>query len=99
MRAKIRALRKAGGSLFGPNKVLTAMEVERRKVIAENARMVYAVIKATQLVLDALNWRATDKRLQTAEYELSGIEIDDARVSFERERMLKILFGGQRSSW
>jgi hypothetical protein len=91
MRAKIRAFRKAGGSLFGPKKVLTAKEVEKRKVIAENARMVYEIIKATQLVLDALNWRVIDKRLQTAEYELSVLALDDARVSFARAKMLKIL--------
>jgi hypothetical protein len=91
MRAKIRALRKSGGSLFGPKKVLTAKEIERRRVVAENARMIYEIIKATQLVLDALNWRIADKRLQAAEYELSGLELDDARVWFERDRMIKIL--------
>jgi hypothetical protein len=91
LRAKIRALRKAGGSLFGPKKVLSAREVERRRVISENARMVYEILKDTQLVLDALNWRVSDKCLQSAEYELSGIALDDARVSFERARMLKIL--------
>jgi hypothetical protein len=47
MRAKIRALRKAGGSLFGPKKVLSPKEVERRRVVAENARLVSEIIKST----------------------------------------------------
>jgi hypothetical protein len=91
MRAKIRALRKAGGSLFGPKKVISAKEVERRRVVAENARTIYELLKSTQLILDALNWRTTDKRLQAAEYELSGIDLDDSRVRSQRERMFKIL--------
>jgi hypothetical protein len=91
MRAKLRALRKAGESLYGPKQVVTVKEIERRKVVAENARLVYEILKSTQLVLEALNWRTTDKRLQATEYELSGISIDDSRVKFERERMFNIL--------
>jgi hypothetical protein len=30
-------------------------------------------------------------RLQSTEYELSGIDLDDARVSFEREKKRRIL--------
>jgi hypothetical protein len=70
---------------------MSPKEVERRKVIAENARLVYEIIKATQLVLDVLAWRTSDQRLQSEEYELSGIALDDARVSFDRENKMKIL--------
>jgi hypothetical protein len=70
---------------------MSQKEVERRRVIAENARLVYEIIKGTQLVLDVLGWRTSDKRLQSDEYELSGIALDDARVMFEREKKFKIL--------
>jgi hypothetical protein len=92
MRAKLRALRKTGGSLFGPKKVLTAHEIERRKSVAEHARCLYELLKATQLSLDALNFRASDIRLTAAEYELSGITLDDARRKFQAEKMQSTLF-------
>jgi hypothetical protein len=78
-RAKIRALRKSGGTLFGPKHILTSHEMERRKTVAEHARSLYELPKSTQLVMDAINWRVTDKRLTDAEYDPSGIALDDAR--------------------
>jgi hypothetical protein len=68
MRAKLRAVRKSGGSLFGSKKVLTKQESDRRKVVAEHAMSLYELLKSTQLCLDALNWRTTDIRLAEAEY-------------------------------
>jgi hypothetical protein len=90
-RAKPRALRKAGGTMFGPKRVSDSKELERRRTVAEQARVMYELPKSTQLVLDAINWRVTDKRLAETEYQLSGIEMDDARVKFERKRKIKTL--------
>jgi hypothetical protein len=91
MRLKLRAIRKAGGTLYGPKKVMTAKEIERRRVVAENARLVCEIIKATQLVLDVLGWKSDDLRRQSAEYELSGISLDDAHRSFENDKKLRTL--------
>jgi hypothetical protein len=90
-RAKIRALRKSGGTLFGPKHVATTHEMERRRTVAEHARSLYELLKSTQLVMDAINWRVTGKRLTEAESELSGIALDDARPSFKRQKMQKTL--------
>jgi hypothetical protein len=85
-RAKLRALRKAGGTMFGPRRVTDSKEIERRRAVEEQAQVMYEPLKSTQLVLDVINWRLTDKRLAETEYQQTGIELDDARVRFERER-------------
>jgi hypothetical protein len=48
-------------------------------------------LKTTQLVIDAINWRVADKRLQEEEYPQLGIDEDDARLKFQREKRKKTL--------
>jgi hypothetical protein len=62
-RAKLRAVRNSQGTLFGPKNVADAKEMERRRVVAEHIKTQYELLKSTQLVLDAINWRVTDERL------------------------------------
>jgi hypothetical protein len=85
-RSKVRSIIHSPGTIFGPKKVADAKDIERRRVVAEHAKVQYWLLKSTQLILDAINWRITDKRLTETEYELSGIEIDDARIWIEREK-------------
>jgi hypothetical protein len=91
MRAKIRAVKGATGTMFGPKHVVSAKEMERRRAVAEQAKNQYQLLKATQLVIEAINWRVTDKRLAETEYREAGIESDDARLRFDREKKLKTL--------
>jgi hypothetical protein len=69
MRAKIRSIHGTIGTMFGPKRVVDAKETERRRVVAEQARSQYELLKATQLVLDAINWRVADRRLAETEYQ------------------------------
>jgi hypothetical protein len=61
MRAKFRSVKGSIGTMFGPKKVPDEKEVERRRVVAEQARTHYQLLKATQLVLEAINWRVVDR--------------------------------------
>jgi hypothetical protein len=91
MRAKIRAVKGAKGTMFGPKQVVSAKEMERRRVVAEQARNQYQLLKATQLVIEAINWRISDKRLSETEYQELGLEEDDVRLKFDREKHFKTL--------
>jgi hypothetical protein len=91
MRAKMRSVKGSIGTMFGPKGVVNEKELERRRVIAEQARVHYQLLKATQLITDAINWRIMDKRLQEEEYSRLGIEESDARLKFQREAMRKTL--------
>jgi hypothetical protein len=91
MRAKFRAVKGAKGTMFGPKQVTSAKEMERRRTVAEQARNQYQLLKATQLISDAIFWRVSDKRLSETEYRELGIENDDVRLKFEREKRLKTL--------
>jgi hypothetical protein len=73
------------GTMFGPKRAIDEKETERRRVVAEQAKRHYQLLKATQLVLDAISWRVTDKRLEEEEYCQLEIELDDVRIKFERE--------------
>jgi hypothetical protein len=53
-RSKIRAVRKSGGTMFGPKNVADAKEMERRRVVAEDARVQYELLKSMRLILDAI---------------------------------------------
>jgi hypothetical protein len=91
MRAKIRAVKGAKGTMFGPKKVVSAKEMERRRAVAEQAKNQYQLLKATQFVIDAISWRVAEKRLAETEYRDLGIELEDARLRFEREKKLRTL--------
>jgi hypothetical protein len=91
MRAKIRAVEGAKETMFGPRQVVSAKEMERRRAVAEQARNQYQLLKATQLVIEAINWRVSDKRLAETEYRELGLEEDDVRLKFDREKRLKTL--------
>jgi hypothetical protein len=87
MRAKIRAVKGAKGTMFGPKHVVSAKEMERRRAVAEQAKSQYQLLKATQLVIDAIDWRVADKRLTETEYQELGIQEDHVRLKFEREEI------------
>jgi hypothetical protein len=77
--------------MFGPRGVISEKEAERRRVVAEQERVHYQLLKATQLIIDAINWRVVDKRPQEEEYLPLGIDESDARTKFQREKMRKTL--------
>jgi hypothetical protein len=77
--------------MFGPKSVVSEKEMERRRVVAEQAKVHYQLLKATQLISDAIHWRIADKRLQEEEYNLLGIDDSDLRFKFEREAKRKTL--------
>jgi hypothetical protein len=91
MGAKLRSVKGSIGTMFGPKTVISEKEAERRRVMAEQAMVHYQLLKATQLINDAINWRVADERLQEEEYSVLGIEEDDACVKFQREKMKNTL--------
>jgi hypothetical protein len=91
IRAKMRSMKGAIGTMFGLKTVVSEKGMERRRVVAEQAKVQYQLLKTTTLVTDAVNWRVSDKRLQEEEYSKLGIEEDDAHLKFQREKMKRTL--------
>jgi hypothetical protein len=91
IRAKMRSVKGSIGTMFGPRSVVSEKEMERRRAVAEQAQVHYQLLKATQLISDAIHWRIADKRLQEEEYNLLRIDDSDLRLKFERETKRKTL--------
>jgi hypothetical protein len=71
-RSKIKTLKNCTDPLFGPKEAVDEKGMERRKALAERAKIIYELLKSTQLVMDLLHWRRSDLRLAEQEEDVSN---------------------------
>jgi hypothetical protein len=69
-RSKIRTLKNCSDPLFGPREATDKAGMERRKALAERAKVIYEPLKSTQLVMDLLHWRRSELRLAEQEQDV-----------------------------
>jgi hypothetical protein len=87
-RSKIKTLKNCTDPLFGSRVAADEAEIQRRKVLAEKAKISDELLKSTHLVMDLLHWRASDLRLAEQKAEVYKGEWPE-RYTEAKKRTLK----------
>jgi hypothetical protein len=90
-RFKLRTVKNSSEPHLGPKTAADEEEIKRRKAVAEKAKVQYELLKSTELIMNAINWRVADIKVTAAEQALSGIAMNGLRAEQERDRKRKTI--------